>query len=219
MSAGATCGVGGERASLAVVEPRLAFRIIGRLLLAAVCAVAAHVAAYRTLWPQDGLHGYLGWYEPLVAGLPLAATVGIAVFVVLARRARRRAGRVPFAITALPQRPLGSRIVGIGVSGLVYLIVQESVEQSAAAGSPQFASLTLGQWFAVFVAVVAAGLALACVLRLGEAVVQLVLRDSTPVPAGRRCAPAWSVTVGEVRRSRPLALRSALRAPPALPAA
>lgn len=199
------------------MEPRLAFRITGRLLLAAVCAFAAHVAAYRTLWPQDGLHGYLGWYEALVAGLSLAATAGIAVFVVLALQARR-GGRVPFAITEMPQRPLGSRIVGIGVSGVVYLIVQESVEQSVTAGSPQFASLTPGQWLAVIVAVLAAGLALACVLRLGEAVVELVL-SGAPVPAARRCAPTWSVTVGEVRRGRPLALHSALRAPPVLPAA
>ena len=199
---------------LELVRPRLVIRVTRRILFAAVCALVAHVAAYA-LWPKDDGHGYLSWYEPLVAGLSLVAIAGLVVllaFVLLARRLGRRfhlPGPPP------PHRSLGALVVVIGGSGLAYLVVQESVERSVAAGTPLFASFTPSQWLVVFAGLVSAALVLACAMRLGETIVESVLSRTAP-PAERRCARAWSVIVGDLRRGRPLALRSALRAPPIL---
>jgi hypothetical protein len=197
------------------VRPRLVIRVTRRVLLAAVCALAAHVAAYGTLWPKDDGHGYLSWYEPLVAGLSLVAIAGLVVLLAFVFLARRLGRRFHLPGPPPPQRPLGALIVEIGGSGLAYLVVQESVERSVAAGTPLFASFTPSQWLVVFAGLVSAALVLACAMRLGETIVESVLSRTSP-PAERRCARAWSVIVGDLRRGRPLALCSALRAPPIL---
>jgi hypothetical protein len=200
---------------LAPVRPRLVTHASRGALPAAVCALAAHVAAYRTLWPKDGMHGYLGWYEPLVAGLSLAAVAGLLVLLAFVLVARRHGRRFHLPGTPISHRPLSARIGGMASSGLAYLIVQESLERSVAAGTLQLASLTPSQWLVVFVGLGSAALVLALAIQVGETAVGSVLRDAR-VPAEGQTAPAWSVIVAELLRSRPLALRSALRAPPVL---
>src|SRR5207253_7041432 len=61
-----------------------------RVLATAVCALATHALMYRTLWPSDAVHGYLGWYEPLVGALSLASLFGLVALVAVAPAARRR---------------------------------------------------------------------------------------------------------------------------------
>ena len=53
---------------------------VGRWFVASmVCALVAHAAVYRSLVPDDGLHGYFGWYVPLVAVASLGSLLAVVV--------------------------------------------------------------------------------------------------------------------------------------------
>lgn len=204
-------------ASILEPVPRLAFRLTRRVILASVCALVAHAAAYGTLVPHDGMHGYLGWYEPLVAALSLAAIAGLLLLLAAALVAHRRGRRLRLPGAPLADRPLGTLAVQIAVSGLAYLIAQESLERSIADGGPRLAAFAPGQWLVVLVVLVVTGFVLALALRLAGVAVRAVLgRVPAFVSAGDRRSSRWSVVVAEQRRSRPLAVGAALRAPPAL---
>jgi hypothetical protein len=165
-----------------------------RLLSAAVCALGAHGVVYGTLRPGDGLHGYLGWYEPAVG---LASVVAL----LLLRPAWLRT-----------RRPVEETARRIATTALVVLLVQESFERSLDAGRPMFVAMTPSQWLLLLVAVAATAALLAFALRAGQAVVALLLR---PVTARPRAVASWSVVTVSPRPARPLAERFALRAPPA----
>jgi len=169
-----------------------------RVVASAVCALAAHAVLYGTPWPADGAHGYFGWYEPLSLA-SLAALVALLA--------------VPRLRRFVPWRPLSvtETARSLGASSLAFLLVQESLERTLAAGHPAFASFTSSQWLLLLVAVAAAALALSFALRavLGRAA-------SAPAPAPAASAESWSVRPVGGRRSRPLAERFALRAPPSL---
>ena len=195
--------------------PRLASRLTSRAVLAAVCALAAHAAAYGTLWPQDGAHGYFGWYEPLVAAVSISSVAGLVLLLVLVVVVRRCGRRPRLAVPPVADRPLGPLTVEIAVSGLAYLIVQESLERSMAQGAPRLGAFAPGQWLVVLAVLGSAALVLAVALRVAGAAVRVAL-GRPPAPAARRDGFAWSVVVGEARRSRPLAVGRALRAPPLL---
>jgi hypothetical protein len=167
-----------------------------RLAAAAVCALAAHAVVYGTPWPTDGAHDYFGWYQPLSLA-SLLAVLGLLA--------------VPRLRRFVPWRPLsvGDSARSLAVSSLAFLVVQESLERSLASGQLAFAAFTPSQWLLLLVAVAAAALALSFALRavLGRAVV--------PAPPARRVAAVpWSIRAGSRRRTRPLAERFALRAPP-----
>jgi hypothetical protein len=161
-----------------------------RLLVSALCALAAHAVVYGSFTPGDGPHGYFGWYQPLA----------LALFVALV--AFRRF--VPWRALSVAE---STRT--LAVSGLAILIAQESLERSLASGHPAFAAFTPSQWLLLLLAVTAAALVLSFALR---AVLGRAASTSAPVPAP--VAAGWSLRPHGRRRSRPLAERFALRAPP-----
>jgi hypothetical protein len=167
-----------------------------RVVASAVCALAAHAVVYGTLWPADGAHAYFGWYQPLSVA-SLAALVGLLA--------------VPRLRRFVPWRPLSVAQTSrsLAVSSLAFLLAQESLERTLATGHLAFAAFTPSQWLLLLVAVSAAALALSFALRavLGRAASQLA-------PASAASAESWSVRPIGRRRSRPLADRFALRAPP-----
>ena len=168
-----------------------------RVVASAVCALAAHAVVYGTFWPTDGAHGYFGWYQPL----SVASLAGLAALLA-----------VPRLRSFVPWRALsvGESARSLAASSLAFLVAQESLERTLAAGHPAFAAFTPSQWLLLLLALAAAALALSFALR---AVLGRAPSDLASAPAGP--TTGWSVRVGSPRRSRPLAGRFALRAPPA----
>ncbi len=166
-----------------------------RLLPAAVCALSAHALLYGTFRPGDGLHGYLGWYEP---ALSLAALVSLLLLRPACLRMRY---------------PIGETTRRLSVMALFVLLAQESLERSLQAGHPAFAVLTPSQLLVLLAGIAAAAFALAVALRAGYVVAALLVRSRT---VRRRTLARWSVMTVRRRRTRPLAGRFALRAPPLL---
>jgi hypothetical protein len=164
-----------------------------RLVPAAVCALGAHALLYGAVRPGDGLHGYFGWYEPALAVVSLAALLMLR----------------PSSLKTL--QPVSETARGLSTTALVFLLAQESLERSLAAGHPAFTTLTPSQWLVLLAGIGATALVLAFGLRAGQAFVALLQRrDASLELASAR----WSVVVDAGRRLRPLASRSALRAPP-----
>jgi hypothetical protein len=167
-----------------------------RFVASAVCALAAHAVVYGTFWPADGAHGYFGWYQPL----SLASLAGLVALLAVPRLRRF----VPWRAVSV-----GESARSLASSSLAFLIAQESLERTLATGHPAFAAFTPSQWLLLLLAIAAAALALSFALRavLGRAA-------STPAPDSAASAESWSVRPIGRRRSRPLAERFALRAPP-----
>lgn len=184
--------------------------VLGRILAAAVCALAGHIELYQTVLPTDEVHGYLSWYEPAIAGLSLAAVVGLVGLVLFGLL--HRDFRLPWLRA---DRSFDQSAIRLAMSGLAFLLVQETIEHSVAAHSLSLVSVADGRWFAVLVVVTASAAALAFLARLGRRAVRALLAEKRLRPERRIVAPAWSTAPRERRRSRPLALHGALRAPPA----
>jgi hypothetical protein len=184
--------------------------VLGRLLAAAVCALAGHIALYQAVRPADGRHAYLSWYQPLVAGLSLAAVAGLVGLVLFGLL--RRDFRLPRLAAG---RPFDQSAIRLAMSGVGFLFVQETIEHSVAAHSLSLVSVADGRWLVVLVVVTVSAAALAFLARLGDRAVRALFEESRPRPARLPAARAWSRAPGP-RRSRPLARHAALRAPPAL---
>src|SRR3954470_7584970 len=197
MRSSAAGGGGSVRmsAGLRTTPQRYALDVAMRLLPAAVCALGAHALLYGSFRPADGVHGYLGWYEPALA---IAA---IAVVVLIRPVALR--SRLPIADTAC----------GVASRALVLVLVQESLERSLQVGHPTAVAMTPSSWLVLIVGLAATAFALALALRAGQVVYSLV------VDARIRRAPvilAKAVGAVVLPAVRPLAGNVALRAPPAL---
>jgi hypothetical protein len=166
-----------------------------RLIPAAICALGAHALLYGSFRPDDGLHGYVGWYEPALAIAALAA-------VVLIRPASWRT-RLPIAETAR----------SLATLALVIVLAQESLERSLQVGSPAVAELTPSGWLVLIVGVGATALVVALAMRAGQIAYSLfTFRRARRVQVvGRRIAVAITLPA-----ARPLAGNVALRGPPAL---
>ena len=164
-----------------------------RLIPAAVCALGAHALLYGTFRPEDGLHGYLGWYEPAVA------IVALAVLVVVRPTCLRT------------RLPIGETARSLSMTTFFVLFVQESIERSVQTSQPAFAVMTPSQWLVLLVGVAATALLLAFALRAGQVVIQLLRPTRTH---GTTAVARWSVVTIHRGPARPLALRFALRAPP-----
>jgi hypothetical protein len=173
-----------------------------RALEAAACALAAHALVYRTLVPSDAAHGYFTWYEPVVAGASLLS-IGWLLVAVL-RSARRR---------ALPAAPFGTAAGELFGSTFLFVLVQESLEGTAATGHPGAAMLAPTAVLALAAASAVVALALAAARCLGRAAVQALLRPAA-ARASRAGAPRWQPVPATTLRPRPLAERFGLRAPP-----
>jgi hypothetical protein len=166
-----------------------------RLLPAAICALGAHALLYGSFRPADGVHAYLGWYEPALALAAIAAVVMI--------RPLSLRSRLPVGETA---RSLVSR-------ALVIVVLQESLERSLQVGHPAVAALTPSGWLVLVAGLAATAFALALALRAGQAVYSLfadVRVRRSPVLV-RKAVGAFVVPT-----ARPLAGNVALRGPPAL---
>jgi hypothetical protein len=172
-----------------------AFCVAMRLLPAAICALGAHALLYGSFRPADGVHAYLGWYEPALA---LAA---IAV-VVLIRPVSLRS-----------RLPIGETARGLVSRALVIVLVQESLERSLQVGHPAVAAMTPSGWLVLVAGLAATALALALALRAGQAVYSLF--DDV---RARRLPVLVRKSVGAVTlpAARPHAGNVALRGPPAL---
>lgn len=165
-----------------------------RLLPAAICALGAHALLYGSFRPADGVHGYLGWYEPA-----LAVAAIVAVVIVRPERLRSRL-------------PLGEVVRSLSLPALLIVLAQESVERSVQLGHPAAVSMTPSGWLVLVVGIVATALVLGLALRAGHAVLSLFTRR---VRYGRievqRLAARVALPV-----ARPLAGNVSLRGPPAL---
>ncbi len=166
-----------------------------RLIPAAVCALGAHALLYGSFRPADGLHGYLGWYEPAVAPLAIAA-------VLLTRPA---VWRSPL--------PIGETARGFATWALFVVLAQESLERSVQVGHPAVAAMTPSGWLVLVAGLGATALVLALALRAGQAVYAFF----TDVRVHRAPLLVGNAVVAVVLpNGRPLAGNVALRAPPAL---
>src|SRR5690242_11381350 len=103
-----------------------------RLPAAALCALAAHALVYGTFAPADGMHGYFGWYEPLVGMLSVGAVVALLAFFGMAWL-----GRMP---RLRPGPAVSAR--SLAFATFVFLVGQETLERSLASGSFAPASFT-----------------------------------------------------------------------------
>jgi hypothetical protein len=178
-----------------------------RLPAAVVCALAAHALVYRTVLPADGAHVYFRWYEPAVAGLSLACVAGLVALLAVAGTARRL-GR-PLSRVASTRVP---SVRSLGVATLAVFLLQEAIERSVALGHPSVVVLAPSQWLTLFAGIALASSALVLALRLASGVARRLLAGQLRSVPGR--VPAWSLHLHVPVRTRPLAGRFALRAPP-----
>src|SRR3954454_781618 len=194
MRSSAAGGGGSVRmsAALRATPQRYAFDVAMRLLPAAICALGAHALLYGSFRPADGVHGYLGWYEPALA----LAAIDV---VVLIRAASLRS-----------RPPIGEPARGLVARALVIVLVQESLERSLQVGHPAVVAMTPSGWLVLVAGLAATAFALALALRAGQAVYSLF----TDVRA-RRLPALVRKSVGSVTlpTARPLAGNVALRGP------
>ncbi len=187
-------------------------RRAGGTLAVLVCALAAHAAAYRSVWPQDGVHGYFGWYEPLVGALSAAAVAVVSLSLALGLRDRAVLGWLrPWRS---PSRLAGARLAALSLG---VLLAQESVERSFGVDHVAIASFPALTWLVILASVSLAAAALTFLARCCSELAGLVLRARARVrPAeGTRRPPAIPRAC---RRRHPLAECLWTRAPP-VPAA
>src|SRR5437762_2365557 len=117
---------------------RPARRLVGGLrhfLPVALCALGGHLALYRTLLPSTGGHAYLAWYEPLVAGLSVAALVVLAALLLIVAAGReglRR--RVASVLPARQPLPGTVRTVRLALASIAFLTCQETIERTLSEG-------------------------------------------------------------------------------------
>jgi hypothetical protein len=162
------------------------------VLAVPLCALAAHALLYRSVAPDDALHGYLAWYEPLVLALSLAAAGAVALLGL-----RAAVGR---ASLSLP----GLTLPRLAPASLALVVLQESLEHGALPSPARLAQIAL------CVCAAAAVLALA-----DRAVRRVALRAAPPGCARPARALPFPRSVRLVP-SRPIARHRALRAPPVL---
>ena len=165
-----------------------------RLIPAAICALGAHALLYGSFRPHDGLHGYLGWYEPALA----CAAIALAILI---RPASWRS-----------RLPIGETARGLATWALLIVLAQESVERSLQVGHPAIAALTPSGWLVLVVGVTASAFALAFGLRAGQ-----IAFCFFAGPRQRRARVVVRRIAGAVvlPTARPLAGNVALRGPPA----
>jgi hypothetical protein len=184
------------------------------LLSWAILALAAHGAAYRTFLPRDGVHGYFGWYEPLLGVLSLGAIAYLAVVACRVACSRRR----PRVLGAPGPLELRRRVVSLACGGLGVLVVQETVERSVAEHGVAVGGFTPLGWFVV-AAVALAGAVVLVLLRRGYELLELRLAGAAAPRLSRApVAVARPALVAPLRRRSPLADKNALRGPPLLSA-
>jgi hypothetical protein len=185
----------------------------GRWFVASmVCALVAHAAVYRSLVPDDGLHGYFGWYVPLVTVASLSSLLAVVVAGICS--GSRPARVIRLCLPARSTTCRGRTVACLASGGLAFLLVQESLERSLATGAFSLATLDLSMWPVLLVVVV---MAAAAVLAVGRTAVLLSERTFAVRPPRVpiiRVLPVPRRSRGEVRGSALLGWHAGLRAPP-----
>jgi hypothetical protein len=188
-----------------------------QLLPAALCALGGHLALYRTLLPTTGDHAYLAWYEPLVAGLTLAALVAFALLLlaaVLGRDPLRRAVVRVLAPATARAQPGTTRAVRLALASIAFLVAQETFERTLAEGRAAPAVFGPSQLLLVLAVVSLLAGVVALVERSCSQLAALVARDR-PGLAPRLVALSFPAAQPFLaRRRHPLAELRGLRAPP-----
>jgi len=185
-----------------------------------LCALGGHLALYRTLLPSSGGHAYFTWYEPVVAGLSVAALVVLAGLLAVAafggQPLRRRVVPVLLPATAQPL-PGTVRAVRLALASIGFLVCQETIERTLSEGRLSAAAFAPSQLLLVLAVVGAAASLVALVERSCSRLIALVapgrLHLRTRV-AALSFPPERPLLV---RRRNALAELRGLRAPP-LPA-
>jgi hypothetical protein len=189
------------------------------MLPVALCALGGHLVLYRSLRPAGGEHTYLAWYEPLVAGLSLAA---LATFAGLLLTAFLSTGRFRQTLIRLllpaarPTQSITTRTARLALAASAFLVVQETLERSIAAGQPVAGELTNAQTIVLLSVLVVLATTVALIERSCSRLVALVV---APEPRAPEQAPRLGFTPSApapARRRKPLAELRGLRAPPLL---
>jgi hypothetical protein len=187
----------------------------------ALCALATHAAVYHALQPADAEHGYFSWYAPLVTVVSLLALIGIPLVIALLLLGAPGGGLRRAVTRFVPDvsRAEGTRLetARIAFASFSFLLVQESLERSLQLHAAALPSFNASEWLLLIAAVVALSHVL---VWAGRGVSALVEAMGSTGRSGRWPAVRSDRTRTEpvtLRRSRPLALHGALRAPPALP--
>jgi hypothetical protein len=189
------------------------FRAVGRLLglgPITLCALSAHATLYRPVFPEDGIHGYFGWYEPLVAALWLASAFAVAAAAIALLRGHR--SRVMSELASLRPTPFSAG--SLAVLGVAWLLAQESAERSLASAGFAFADFTPADW-AIVVATTMLAAAVLTMLAGAGRVLASALGSRAPQPTRPTVTKSARRKVGSyVHTRRALADRRGLRAPP-----
>lgn len=185
-----------------------------------LCALAGHLALYGTLLPSGGVHAYFGWYEPLVAGLSVAALAVLAGLLLVAafggEALRRRV--VPVLLPAAA-RPLPGtvRAVRLGLASVGFLVCQETLERTLSADRLSAAGFSSSQILVVLAVIGAAAALLALVERSCSQLIALVAPRLLRLRIRAASLSFPPARPPLTRRRNPLAELRGLRAPP-LPA-
>jgi len=194
--------------------------VLRHVLPVLLCALGGHLAVYRTLSPSGGGHAYFGWYEPVVAGLSVAALVVLAGLLLVAAFSgeplRRRV--VPMLLPAAT-RPLPGtvRAVRLALASIGFLVCQETLERTLSEGRLSAAAFAPSQLLLVLTVV---GAAAALVALVERSCAQLIALVAPRLLRLRIRAATLSFPPARpllVRRRNALAELRGLRAPP-LPA-
>jgi hypothetical protein len=180
----------------------------------ALCALVAHAVVYRSLWPTDGAHAYFGWYAPLVAALSAAALLGLPALLVVALRASDGDARLlRLARLLLPRHGGRRETVSIAAGALAFLVVQETLERSLQTGQVSPPAFAPAGWLVVCAALACLAACLTWVAgTFAGAVEAFRTRPAALRPDAR--AALRRDALARARRSCPLAVHGALRAPP-----
>jgi hypothetical protein len=199
----------------ALMRPARRIGGLRHLLPVAICGLAGHLALWRSLTPSTGDHAYFFWYEPLVAGLSVAALALLAGLLLAATAGgasmRRRA--VSLLPSASRTAPGTVRAVRLALASLAFLACQETIERSLGEGRLAPAAFGSSQLLLVLGAVAAAAAIVAIVERSCSRLIAYAARVCVPRarPLSVLLQPARPFAV---RRRNPLAELRGLRAPP-----
>jgi hypothetical protein len=166
-----------------------------------LCALAVHAVVWPSVTPHEGETAYAHAYQPLIG---LAGVAAVAVVAVLAAIALTR-GRA--------RNGLAARAAGLAGAAVLWVVAQESVEQSLSTGRPALFSPSATTWALLVLAALAAAVAVTAARHAGAAIVRRLARRT--LSHGRRARLVWLRPAAvALPRLGVLALGCGMRAPP-----
>ena len=179
------------------------------VLAVLLCALAAHVVAYRSFVPEDSIHGYFDVYGVIVSGLSAVALVVLGLL--LAASLVGRPGPLRALVGRSSSRSPAGRVVALTAFALAAVFVQERLEHGLVAST----GIDARTWVLAAAVVFLAAVLIVVFERSCEALIRKLI-------VGRRTlSRAYLSRAGKPlpprsRRRRALADFCGLRAPPAL---